>query len=251
MNDDDVLARAVRALRDGADGSSAAASTTRLQILTRALNDRRRRHRVLFVVMPLAAAFFASVAWGAATGRLSRWVEMMTGRPAPQQTTEPMAHAGAAGSPLAPDPSPSVPTASSPTTEATPRAPAGSATSSPSAVSAMSAPTRPTNASPSPTPSAFADEQSLYAGAHAAHFVDRNPAAALRGWNAYLAAYPNGRFALEARYNRAICLVRLGRSDQAREALGPFARGDHGNYRQREARDLLDALAADGGPLNH
>jgi TolA-binding protein len=87
-------------------------------------------------------------------------------------------------------------------------------------------------------------QQSLYDAAHAAHFVAHDPGEALRAWDAYLGVYPNGRFALEARYNRALALVRLGRTDEARSALGPFAAGIVGGYRQREALDLLDALDA-------
>jgi hypothetical protein len=85
-------------------------------------------------------------------------------------------------------------------------------------------------------------EDALYRDAHRAHFVDKNPARALRGWDAYLAAYPTGRYVLEAKYNRALDLVRLGRTDAARAALEPFARGEMNGYRQTEARSILDAL---------
>jgi hypothetical protein len=65
----------------------------------------------------------------------------------------------------------------------------------------------------------------------------------LTAWDAYLAAYPSGRFAVEARYNRAIVLARLHRITEARAALAPFAAGAvEGGYRQREATELLDAL---------
>ena len=50
------------------------------------------------------------------------------------------------------------------------------------------------------------------------------------------------RFA-EARYNRALCLVRLGDREAARAALLPFAKGQYGTYRQREALELVEALA--------
>jgi hypothetical protein len=88
----------------------------------------------------------------------------------------------------------------------------------------------------------------LYAEAHRAHFVDRDPAAALRAWDAYLAARPDGVLAPEARYNRALTLVRLGRRDEAREALRPFAAGEMGGYRQKDAAALLDALAGANPP---
>jgi outer membrane protein assembly factor BamD (BamD/ComL family) len=84
----------------------------------------------------------------------------------------------------------------------------------------------------------------LYAVAHHAHFAQRDPAAALRAWDRYLAVHPRGRFAPEARYNRALMLIRLGRVPEAREALTPFAEGQLGGYRQREARELLGALDA-------
>ena len=85
-------------------------------------------------------------------------------------------------------------------------------------------------------------EEALYAKAHRAHFVEHDSLTAVRAWEAYLEAYPNGRFALEARYNRALSFVRLGWHDDARAALAPFAKGTYGGYRQREASELLEAL---------
>ena len=95
-------------------------------------------------------------------------------------------------------------------------------------------------------PAAHAEE-ALYAVAHRAHFFARDAPEALRAWDAYLAAYPHGRFAPEARYNRAITLIRLGRLAEARTALTPFADGRYGSYRQSEARELLEALDAEDG----
>ena len=66
-------------------------------------------------------------------------------------------------------------------------------------------------------------EESAYEAAHRAHFAERDPTKALRGWDAYLAAYPDGRFSLEARYNRALTLVRLGRTDEARDLIAALA----------------------------
>lgn len=85
-------------------------------------------------------------------------------------------------------------------------------------------------------------ERRAYEAAHALHFEARSPAAAIEAWDAYLTEYPHGRFAPEARYNRALCLVRIGRRAEARVALAPFADGAPGSYRQHEARLLLDAL---------
>ena len=91
-------------------------------------------------------------------------------------------------------------------------------------------------------------ERLAYERAHRAHFFTDSPAPALAAWDQYLAAYPHGTFAPEARYNRALCLVRLGRHADAVAALTPFARGDFGGYRRREAGDLLQALADAGTP---
>ena len=88
------------------------------------------------------------------------------------------------------------------------------------------------------------DPDGLYRTAHELHFVTRDAGGALLAWDRYLAASPDGRFAPEARYNRALDLVRLGRLDAARAALGPIARGEHGDYRQQEAAALLEALDA-------
>jgi TolA-binding protein len=83
----------------------------------------------------------------------------------------------------------------------------------------------------------------LYREAHRSHFVARDHAEALSLWNAYLARFPSGIFTLEARYNRAICLVHLGRKQEAETALVPFAEGQFkAAYRQDDARALLDAL---------
>jgi hypothetical protein len=96
---------------------------------------------------------------------------------------------------------------------------------------------------PSTARSAAAEVDALYREAHEAHFVRKDPAAALAAWDRYLlAAGPTGRFALEARYNRAIALVRLGRRSEAASALRPFANGDYGGYRRDEARELLSTL---------
>jgi TolA-binding protein len=89
---------------------------------------------------------------------------------------------------------------------------------------------------------AFQDtDGDLYRLAHEAHFTSHDYARALSGWDGYLRAAPRGRLATEARYNRAICLLRLGRDAEARQALEPFASGKMG-YRQNEAQQLLNEL---------
>jgi TolA-binding protein len=86
----------------------------------------------------------------------------------------------------------------------------------------------------------------LYRKAHELHFHGDDYAAALAAWDDYLATEPSGRFAIEARYNRALCLVRLGRLAEARDALDPFARGEvqPAGYRRDEAKALVDKIAS-------
>lgn len=87
--------------------------------------------------------------------------------------------------------------------------------------------------------------QQLFAAAHELHFRGGEPARALQAWDAYLAFAPDGAFAVEARYNRALALLRLGRRDEAAAALAPFAASQvaPAGYRQREAAALIEALA--------
>lgn len=93
------------------------------------------------------------------------------------------------------------------------------------------------------TTAAAADPgQALYTKAHALHFQAHDYAAARAAWEAYLKAAPSGRFAAFAHYNHAICLLRLGRTSEARRALQLFATGAFGGYRKAEAQSLLDAM---------
>src|SRR5262249_40239952 len=80
----------------------------------------------------------------------------------------------------------------------------------------------------------------LFEAANRAHFEARDWNAALAGWDRYLAASPNGRFVPEARYNRAIALLRLDRREEAIRELTPFANGKYGTYRQGDAQSLIE-----------
>jgi hypothetical protein len=93
---------------------------------------------------------------------------------------------------------------------------------------------------PAPAPAPESAELALFRRAQALH-VARDPQA-LQAWDAYLRVAGNGVLAPEARYNRALCLIRAGRNAEARAALLPFANGELGAYRQGEARALLSEL---------
>jgi hypothetical protein len=143
-------------------------------------------------------------------------------------------------------PSPSAPSApSTPSTALSPRrAEKRTFSSSPRALSNAPPPSVATGKAAAAPPPLSAPDQAheLYRAAHRAHFTDHDCDRALTGWDAYLAASPRGPLALEARYNRALCLVRLGRAAEARRALRPFATVP-GGYRQKEASSLLAVIA--------
>ncbi len=67
---------------------------------------------------------------------------------------------------------------------------------------------------------------------------------ALTAWDEYLTRYPHGPLHVEVRFNRVRSLIRLRRYAEARAALQPFARGDHGRYRQEQALSLRRSLAS-------
>ncbi|HEY1550742.1 MAG TPA: hypothetical protein VGG28_23090, partial [Kofleriaceae bacterium] len=124
--------------------------------------------------------------------------------------------------------------------------PSPSPSPSPSPI-ATPTPTPTAIATPTPTPAprhrASPDaELAAYRIAHEAHFHGDDPAAALAAWDAYLAAYPAGNFAVDARYDRALALIKLQRYDDARAALAPFVAAPAGSYHQADAAKLAGAL---------
>jgi hypothetical protein len=220
----DLLGQAASALRE------TAVQATGDQTLARVLRDvrgrERRRRSVALAALPIALLVTSMGAWAATTGRLAA----MTQRLWPEAVTELPPRASAHRAPLlAPEIVPLAPPdeqpAQSPSPAATAPAPARHAHAA-----RVIAP-----AAPPVTP----DE--LYQQAHDAHFGRGDFAAALALWDRYLALAPLPRLAVEARYNRAIALLRLGRRDDAARALRPFADGDYGSYRTSEARALLRA----------
>ncbi|MGC4093478.1 MAG: hypothetical protein QM756_37390 [Polyangiaceae bacterium] len=261
---DDLLERASRALREESEEGDAGVRFTRARVMAGLQqNAARRRTRIAFA-LPIAACFAAATAFGTMKARTSGlWQEIthslgfhgseeQAPPPKPKalpphveapQAPPPVVEAVEAAPAAEPSPVPEAPAAEV-TPTPTPKPPAPSArVATPPPKSTPEVETAPAPEPPAaPAPELNDPAHDLYRAAHRAHFVEHNFAAALTGWDAYLAAAPSGRFAPEARYNRALCLVRLGRKDDAERALRPFADGAYGAYRRDEAKALIEAL---------
>ena len=85
-------------------------------------------------------------------------------------------------------------------------------------------------------------ELDTYERAHRMHFHESSPRATLRGWNEYIARFPQGRFLPEAQFNRAICLVRLGDIERAREVLLRLTAAGGSDHPKEQAEKLLARL---------
>jgi TolA-binding protein len=270
---EDLLKAATRALRDEtADGDESAndGRFTRARVMASLHQGRVKRRTRLAFILPIAAVLAAGTAWGAATGKLpavfhaiGELVSFKAGKsqddatPASGKAKQGVAAttkaAPAAPTPEAPPPADAIEPPSAPATPEAPLAPAplaqapgtaavanGAAGSSRASGSAV--PATPAAVAPSSSAAFHDADGDLYRLAHEAHFVSHDYGRALAAWDAYLKEAPRGRFATEARYNRAICLLRLGRDAEARQALEPFASGKMG-YRQSEASQLLEELS--------
>lgn len=237
---DDLLKEAARALKRETVADDDSGKFTRARVMASLHQSQVRRRTRLAFVIPLAASFAAATAWGTVSGRapeIARSVVEALGfemSPAPKATEPSVRPRRAAPKVRRPSLVPAPEASSAPEPFQAP--PAETATP------VERAPT-PLPARPSAKPIERDPAHDLYRSAHRAHFVEQNWGRALEGWSRYLEAAPRGRFAPEARYNRALCLVRLGNREAARAALLPFAKGQYGTYRQREALDLVDALA--------
>ncbi len=275
---DELLRRAANALREETREADDGARFTRARVMASLQQSEHRRRTRLALLLPFAACFAAATAWGTMSGRAAAWVSRVgealgievkpppaaSQQPASQRAAKPRPAPTHSSAPIAPPleappleapPSPSA--AEPPVAPSVPQRPAPDAPVASSRVAPRRDQGR--KEAPSPAPSAPSDTHSdeppaalrdisdraheLYRAAHRSHFVEHDYASALRAWDAYLTEAPGGRFALEAQYNRALCLVRLGRNDDARAALAPFAAGKFGAYRQNEAKALLDALS--------
>lgn len=233
---DDLLKAATQALKEETAESADDARFTRARVMASLHQGKVKRRTRLAFILPLAACLAAGTAWGAATGRLpavfhaiGQAVSYTAKAPEPKA---PGRAPAAPTPPVTPAPLAEQPVDAAPAAEREKPTPVTSPKADPvaSAKPALSASV------------AFQDtDGDLYRLAHEAHFSSHDYARALAGWDAYLRAAPRGRLATEARYNRAICLLRLGRDAEARQALEPFATGKMG-YRQNEAQQLLNEL---------
>lgn len=272
-HDGDPLARAIAASRKESDVAPEDVRRVRRRVLETLARSEAKPRRISPWVLPLAATLAATSAL-AATGTLTAAVHAIKGVWDAPPATGPDAGKPVTLPQVSPAMSIRMPSVDPLQVEAPAEAPASALESrTPPAVAAASAGERRAVSPPPPrrdVPSvptaettrtlrpseeraeatAAADPQEAperaeldqYRAAHGLHFGAHDYARALDSWDAYLAAYPSGAFALEARYNRSICLFKLGRMTEARAALRPFAEGEvPGGYRKNEARALIEA----------
>lgn len=233
------------------EGQDAATIASRLGIPEATARTRlfhaRRKLRAILSAWGLVAIFVASAAFAASRpavrAAIARGVRTIFGdAPHASEHRKPRAVPLRPGAPLR-----------MPATSPTPitAAPSANPATAPIAIEALPvlAPARdaaaPATRLPQPAsrPANDADlELESYRAAHRTHFDGRDPAVSLEAWDRYLAEFPAGSFGSDARFNRALCLLRLGRHREARTALEPFAAAPRGSYRQREAASLLEGL---------
>ncbi len=239
----DLLNKATKALGESGHDQQGAQFTR--ERLMASLHARKHRRRSRFaVLLPLAAIFVGSTAFAAVTGALDAivvgalqavGVTSATDWPADESVPDDQRPNPATARPIEPTVQPPVELEAEPDEAA---AEAERANDSEQAAA---------SAAPAvvPTPKTVIDDgQSVYRRAHEAHFKSGDLTTALVYYERYLTEHPSGRFAVDARYNRALCLVRLGRHAEARSILRSFADGAFGTYRQGDAARLLEAIDA-------
>ena len=206
----------VAALREVGTGDDAvAAHATRLRVRRSLERGHSMQRHVASVLVALGILFVASASWALATGQIQKlWHRAETVTPArvlPRAAAPAPTHERI----VVTQPPPVVPE-----------------------------PTQPLAPPPVVKKAVTKPVEVLYRKAHQLYFHGGDYAAALAAWDAYLAAEPTGRFAIEARYNRALCLVRLARLAEGRDALLPFAHGEvePAGYRRDEAQQMVDKI---------
>jgi hypothetical protein len=273
---DPQLLSLAKVLREAHTGERLASGLTRARVLE--TMQRRRRQRVVrwLWLGPLLTLGLGGSVWAQASGRLdplwqaaSQAIERVSGRPsrAPARVARPpmiLPSAPPAATPELPALVPSVDAGSfesaapgaeswvEPEVVTEPERPKRAASRRPASARLARPPMTegesraepdPKKPAQEPPPEAAPDpELRLFRTAHELHLKGNAAQAALDAYDRYLERYPSGRFVPEARYNRALNLVKLGEKVRAREALKPFAEGQFGPLRQAPARQLLNAL---------
>ena len=250
---DDLLSSATEALREtsiDADGSA-----TRLRVRRSLEATHRGRQQLVGFLTGTGILLAGTMSWAFATGRAEAvWHaivdpapvrperEERAAAPPPTPVSAPAPRAPrqpAAAELPAPIPAPRV---EEPAPRVEEPAPAPTPAPAPAPPPRVEAPP-PRVEAPPPRAVTARPIEALYRRAHELHFHGTDHAAAIAAWEAYLAAEPMGRFVVEARYNRALLLVRVGRYTEARAALAPYARGEiAGGYRRAEATQLIERL---------
>ncbi len=269
---DDLLKQYTSALRQEYDGATASPEASRARIVRTLAERRPRRAKWWTVGIPLLALLGGSTAWAAASGQLTRIVATASvalgiteETPSEIVATSPAQGTWSKKSAAASSPADDHGLKEEPAIEEA--APAEPQPEEPTA-QVLPPPIRRAASEISPhnelIVSREQDEQkkrdeaealAAYKLGHDAHLGRGDCATAIGAYGSYLSRYPNGSFVLEARYNRAVCLVQVGQLEQAKSALRPFAEGTFGGYRKDQARALIDALSeatggTDEGPLS-
>jgi hypothetical protein len=275
----DILEQATRALRESTADPQPRSGLTKARILD-AAEKRYAAKRSGGGVLRWAVMLIAALAASTALARVAQyWPEIkraivsetverseaapaakkkkVTKKPAQPSATVPVAVPQEAPAPAPATPEPE---ASAPSENA---APAPAASETPSAVPTRFKPAakrpklvpkpaiEPERLAPAPAPAppvmtlapapdTESADLALFRRAQRLH-LNRDPKA-LGAWDDYLRVAGSGPLTPEARYNRALCLVRLGRKAEAKAALAPFANGAYGTYRRTEAQALISAL---------
>lgn len=247
----ELLKTATKALSESGHEQRGARFTR--ERLMASLHERNKRKKSRFaVLLPLAAVFVGSTAFAAASGKLEEFVSSaltVAGLgPAEDSGVAPTTrHSTPGGATLARRASGSA-AAVERAQAAAPESPAvvPSELPAPADVVANTAAEKSGQPDQVATGKSRLSEEAraheVYRQAQHAQFKRGDLLAALSGYEKYLAMQPAGRFAVDARYNRALCLVRVGRAAEARHTLEEFAGGAFGGYRQADAADLLAAL---------
>ncbi len=244
MNDD-LLDRATRALSYQTEASAGEGEDTLAQILdaleeteaTRSSRERAGLGWAAAAALILAAVAAGPTAWAWSVDAVE---SLFSARPSPVSAA-PLIPPEAPRDP--PRPAPASPPPPAPSVELEP-APSEPPEAMPTRATSAHATRRARATRPTPPvaldPAARA-ERERFETAHRLHFGGGAPERTLAAWDDYLGAYPAGRYAPEARYNRALTLIRLGRTDAASDALEDLRRR---GFRSREAGALLDAMAS-------